>query len=119
MASGVQAGEALDEDLAVVAEADAFLRQVRFGRDGAESTSKAYAGGIALFLRWCRRTGRDWRTAAADFGLFMTWLRHAPREGSGVDAGPAGGGEVRAGPGRPPAPGARRVNAAPTAVRGV
>ncbi len=118
MPSGVQYWTVLDEDLAVVAEADAFLRQVRFGRDGAESTSKAYAGGIALFLRWCRRTGRDWRTAAADFGLFMTWLRHAPREVSGVDAGPAGGGEVLAGPGRPPARGARRINAVLTAVRG-
>ncbi len=39
MPSGVQYWTVLDEDLAV---ADAFLRQVRFGRDGAESTSKAY-----------------------------------------------------------------------------
>jgi site-specific recombinase XerD len=107
----------LDEDLAVVEGADAFLRQVRFGRDGAESTSKAYAGGIALFLRWCRRTGRDWRTAAADFGLFMTWLRHAPKEVSGLDAAPVGG-EVLAGPGREPVRGARRINAVLTAVRG-
>ncbi|WP_327092605.1 tyrosine-type recombinase/integrase [Nonomuraea sp. NBC_01738] len=115
--SGVRYWTVLDEDLAVVEGADAFLRQVRFGRDGAESTSKAYAGGIALFLRWCRRTGRDWRTAAADFGLFMTWLRHAPKEVSGLDADPVGG-EVLAGPGREPVRGARRINAVLTAVRG-
>jgi integrase len=49
----------LDEDLVPVPEVDAFLRQVRLGRDGSESTTRAYAGGISLFLRWCRRTGRD------------------------------------------------------------
>jgi integrase/recombinase XerD len=117
MPSGVRYWTVLDENLVVVADADAFLRQVRFGRDNAESTSRAYAGGIALFLRWCRRTGRDWRTAAGDFGLFMTWLRHATREVSGVDAD-SGGGEVLAGPGRDPVRGARRVNAVLTAVRG-
>jgi transposase len=47
------------------------------------------------------RTGWAWRTAAVDFGLFMTWLRHAPKEISGVDAAPAGG-EVLARPGRSP-----------------
>ena len=31
--SGVRYWTVLDEDLAVVAEADAFLRHVRFGRD--------------------------------------------------------------------------------------
>ena len=54
----------LDEDLAVVAVADGFLRQVRFGRDGAESTTKSYAHSIALFLRWCARTGRTWQAGA-------------------------------------------------------
>ncbi len=48
MPSGVRYWTVLDEDLAVVGVADAFLRQVRFGRDGAELTTKAYAGGIAL-----------------------------------------------------------------------
>ena len=56
--SGVRYWTVLGEDLAVVPVADSFLRQVRFGRDGAESTTKAYAGGIALFLRWCARSGR-------------------------------------------------------------
>ena len=67
----------LDEDLAVVAVADGFLRQVRFGRDGAESTTKSYAHSIALFLRWCTRTGRTWQAGAEQLPLFTTWLAHA------------------------------------------
>ena len=57
--SGQRYWTVLDEDLQVVAVADDFLRQQRFGRDGAESTTKAYAHAIALFLRWCARTGRS------------------------------------------------------------
>jgi len=57
--SGARYWTVLDEDLVVVAVADDFLRQVRFGRDGAESTTKSYAHSIALFLRWCVRTGRE------------------------------------------------------------
>ena len=75
--SGVRYWTVLDEELAVVPAADSFLRQVRFGRDGAESTTRAYAGGIALFLRWCARTGRDWQAGIGQLGLFMTWLAHA------------------------------------------
>jgi integrase/recombinase XerD len=81
----------LDDELRVVPEADAFLRHVRFGRDGSELTTKAYAGGIALFLRWCERTGRSWHSGVEHLGLFMMWLRHA-----GPDGGP---GKVLAGPG--------------------
>ena len=40
--SGVRYWTVLDEELAVVPAADSFLRQVRFGRDGAESTTRAY-----------------------------------------------------------------------------
>jgi site-specific recombinase XerD len=107
----------LDEDLAVVAAADAFLRQVRFGRDGAESTTKAYAGAIALFLRWCARTGRDWQAGAAHLGLFMTWLLHAGPQVSGAGAFP--GAAVLTGPGSAPARSARRVNGILAAVRGM
>lgn len=39
--SGVRYWTVLDEDLAVVDEADAFLRHVRFGRDGSELTTRA------------------------------------------------------------------------------
>ncbi len=111
--SGVRYWTVLDDDLAVVGEADDFLRHVRFGRDGSELTTKAYAGGIALYLRWCRRTGRSWQAGAAHLGLFITWLRYASAQAVGHD----GGGEVLAGPGVEPVRGARRINAVLTAVR--
>src|SRR5487761_1214801 len=115
--SGVRYWTVLDEALAVVPVADSFLRQVRFGRDGAESTTKAYAGGVALFLRWCARSGRSWEAGAGQLGLFMTWLAHAGRAVSGVDA-PAGA-AVLAGPGSPAVRSARRINAVLAAVRGM
>jgi integrase/recombinase XerD len=59
--SGTQYWTVLDENLAVVGEADVFLRHVRFGRDGSELTTRSYAGGIALFLRWCARTAMPCR----------------------------------------------------------
>jgi len=108
----------LDADLAVVPVADGFLRQVRFGRDGAESTTKAYANSIALFLRWCAQTGRSWPEGAGQLGSFMTWLRHAGSPTSGLDAGRAAG-VVLAGPGAAPVRSARRVNGVLTAVRGM
>ena len=83
--SGARYWTVLDEDLAVVDDADAFLRHVRFGRDGSELTTRSYAGGIALFLRWCARTGRHWHDGVAALGLFITWLRHAGPQASGVD----------------------------------
>jgi integrase/recombinase XerD len=114
--SGARYWTVLDEDLAVVPVADGFLRQVRFGRDGAESTTRAYACAIALFLRWCARSGRTWPAGAEQLGSFMTWLRHAGPQVSGADAGEAAG-VVLAGPGAGPARSARRVNAVLTAVR--
>ena len=115
--SGARYWTVLDEDLAVVPVADGFLRQVRFGRDGAESTTKSYAHSIALFLRWCARTGRTWQAGAGQLGLFMTWLTHAGPEASGAVGGSEG--MVLAGPGSTPARGARRVNGVLTAVRGM
>lgn len=114
--SGVRYWTVLDEDLAVVDEVDAFLRHVRFGRDGSELTTRSYAGGIALFLRWCARTGRHWHDGVAALGLFITWLRHAGPQVSGVEV--VAGGQVLAGPGAEPVRGARRINAVLTAVRG-
>ena len=115
--SGARYWTVLDEDLAVVPVADGFLRQVRFGCDGAESTTKSYANSIALFLRWCARTGRTWQAGAEQFGSFMTWLRHAGPQASGLEAGAAG--VVLSGPGAGPARSARRVNGVLTAVRGM
>src|ERR1700685_1969706 len=100
--SGAGEWTVLDGGPAVVPVADGFLRQVRFGRDGAESTTKSYAGAIALFLRWCARTGRDWQAGAAQLGLFMTWLAHAGPGGAGIGAGAGGGGLGGAGGGAGP-----------------
>jgi len=116
MPSGARYWTVLDESLMVVPAADAFLRHVRFGRDGSELTTRAYAGGIALYLRWCVRSGRDWRSGATDFGMFMVWLRHAGPPVSGVEA--AAGAQVLAGPGMRPVRNARRINAVLSAVRG-
>ncbi len=115
--SGARYWTVLDGDLAVVPVADGFLRQVRFGRDGAESTTRSYAYSIALFLRWCDRTGRPWAEGAGQLGLFMTWLRHAGPRASGAE--PGGAGTVLAGPGTAPARSASRVNGVLTAVRGM
>src|SRR6266567_7533021 len=115
--SGARYWTVLDEDLAVVPVADAFLRHVRFGRDGAESTTRSYASSIALFLRWCDRTGRPGTEWAGHLGSFMTWLRHAGPRASGAE--PGGAGTVLAGPGTAPARSASRVNGVLTAVRGM
>jgi len=115
--SGVRYWTVLDEDLRVVAVADGFLRQVRFGRDGAESTTRSYACSIALFLRWCARAGRSWQAGVEQLGLFMTWLAHAGPRASGAGAG--SGGLVLSGPGGTPARGARRINVVLAAVRGM
>lgn len=114
--SGARYWTVLDDDLVVVAEADAYLRHVRFGRDGSELTTRSYAGGIVLFLRWCARTGRHWQVGVEHLGLFIMWLRHAGSTVSGVDA--ADGAVVLAGPGAGPVRGARRINGVLAAVRG-
>src|SRR5450759_1191071 len=101
--SGARYWTVLDEDLVVVAVADGFLRHVRFGRDGAESTTKSYANSIALFLRWCARTGRSWQEGAEQLALFMTWLTYAGSSASGAEATTS---VVLAGPGGVPARGA-------------
>src|SRR6478736_8161524 len=94
--SGVRYWTVLDDELGVVGPADAFLRHTRLGRDGSELTTRSYAGGLALYLRWCRRTGRSWQVGVEQLGLFVTWLRHAPA-GPGEDAAAV----VLVGPGGP------------------
>ena len=118
--SGQRYWTVLDEDLQVVAVADAFLRQQRFGRDGAESTTKAYAHAIALFLRWCARSGRSWQGGVEQLGLFMTWLAHAGPAASGADtAAGAGSAVVFTGPGSEPVRSPSRINGVLSAVRGM
>ena len=78
MPSGMQYWTVIGEDLLVMSAADAYLRHLRFGRDAAESTTKTYAGAVALYLSWCAATGQDWRAAAERMPAFVLWLRHCP-----------------------------------------
>ncbi len=78
MPSGARYWTVMDSDFEVVPVADRFLLDERFARGRAELTTKAYAGAIVLFLRWCSRSGRDWRTAPVDFALFIVWLKYTP-----------------------------------------
>lgn len=110
--SGVRYWTVLDEELAVVAEADSFLQHLRLGRDCSELTTRSYAGSIALFLGWCADSGREWHVGVEQLGLFIVWLRHCR------PAGEARGAVVVTGPGARPARGPRRVNAVLTGVRG-
>ena len=105
--SGAAYWTVLDDDLEVVAEADAYLHQLRFGGDAAESTTQSYARALALYFRWCERTGQHW--ASADrLGSFMTWLQHTPSDPDQP---------VVAGPGARPVRRERRVNFILTVVR--
>jgi integrase/recombinase XerD len=116
--SGARYWTVLDEDLQPFAVADSFLRHQRFGRDGAESTTKAYAHSIALFLRFCTRSGRSWEAGAEQLGSFMTWLAHAgPASGAGAHS--TGAGVVVAGPGAEALRSPSRVNGVLVAVRGM
>jgi hypothetical protein len=47
----------VDEDFVPVALADDYLRELRFGRGRAVSTTKAYAENLALFFGWASRAG--------------------------------------------------------------
>lgn len=100
-------------------EADAFLQHLRLGRDGSELTTRSYAGGIALFLRWCAARGKHWHAGVGELGLFIIWLRYTGEQSSGVNAVPNEAmAVVLAGPGHRPVRGERRINTVLTAVRG-
>src|SRR5258708_34374257 len=75
--SGARYWTVLDEDLGVVGVADSFLRQVRFGRDGAGSTTKSYAHSIPVFFRWCARTGPPRRAGGGGVRLFLAVGAHS------------------------------------------
>jgi len=96
--SGVGTGLVLDEGTGCRA-GRGFVLAARSGSAGTARNRRrrAYAGGIALFLRWGAGRGRTWEAGAGQLGLFMTWLAHAGRAVSGADA-PAGA-AVLAGPG--------------------
>ena len=96
--SSVRYWTVVDDGYRVVQVVDEYLQHLRLGRDAAESTTKSYAEALALYLRWCEQTSRDWRTAAERLGGFITWLRHTPSDAEAPVAGP-GVKDVR-GPGR-------------------
>lgn len=108
MPSGGGYWTVIDGEYGVEPVADRYLRELRFGRDRAESTTKAYAESVALFLRWCDQTGREWRSAAMDIGLFIVWLKYTR----------ADGGRVVLGPGTEPVRSSSRINKVFVATRG-
>jgi integrase/recombinase XerD len=110
MPSGARYWTVVDEEFTPVPVADRWLLHLRFGRSRAELTTNAYAEAIALFLVWCRRTGREWRVTAADLGLFIVWLQYTPVGSPG---------QVVLGPGSAPVRQERQVNKILTAVRGL
>ena len=100
-----------------MAVADGFLRHQRLGRDGAESTTKAYAHAIALFLRWCACSGRSWQAGVEQLSLFIIWLARAGPSVSGVEVGDAAWAVMLSGPGAKPARSSSRINAVLSALR--
>jgi integrase/recombinase XerD len=60
----------LDEDLHVVCVADEYLRDIRFGRDAAESTTRASAFDRVVPALVCARSGRSWQAGVEQFALF-------------------------------------------------
>ncbi len=84
----------VDERYELVEAADAFLRDLRFGADRTESTTRLYASELALFLDWASSSGRDLARAGRELSRFVLVLRTTPvtRRGRGY-------GQVRS-PGR-------------------
>src|SRR5439155_8135952 len=74
--SGVRYWTVVDEAWRV---AEAPELHMRLGRDLAESSTKAYAVSLALFLDWCEAAGLEWQRAPRALGRFVHWLRyHGP-----------------------------------------
>ena len=56
--SGVVYWTVVDADDRVHGDSDAYLQHLKgLGRDAAESTTKAYAESLALYLRWAGADG--------------------------------------------------------------
>ncbi|MER5440101.1 site-specific integrase [Streptomyces sp. NPDC002790] len=109
--SGTAYWTVVDDELQVVEVADRFLRKLRLNQGRAESTTKSYAGSIAIFMRWCDDTGRDWRTAASDLSSFILWLKWKAADSKKAPT-------AIPGPGAEAVRGARRINGVLVAVRG-
>jgi len=68
----------LDENYRLEPLADAFLTYLRYGRGRAESTTKAYAGALAVFLGWRETKGLDLLSGARNMHRFVAELRLTP-----------------------------------------
>lgn len=80
----------VDDDYLKLVVADEFLFDLRFGRDRAESTTRVYAGELAQFAGWCRRSGRSLEDGARHLSRFVLFMRTTPtaRRGAGQDRPP-------------------------------
>ncbi|MGI8712196.1 MAG: hypothetical protein ACR2NR_03240, partial [Solirubrobacteraceae bacterium] len=75
----------VDARYELVKVADRFLRDLRFGADRTESTTRLYASELALFLNWATSSGRDLERAGRELSRFVLVLRTTPvaRRGRG------------------------------------
>jgi hypothetical protein len=75
----------VDDKYELVEAADGFLRDLRFGSDRTESTTRLYASELALFLDWATASGRDLERAGRELSRFVLMLRTTPvtRRGRG------------------------------------
>lgn len=81
--SGIRYWTVVDAAWQVAEPADGFLLHMRLGRDLAESSTKAYAISLALFLEWCQGAGLAWPQAPRVLGRFVHWLRFEDPERDG------------------------------------
>ena len=81
----------VDGDFVAVALADDYLRELRFGRRRAVSTTKAYAENLALFFEWLERTGCAVKDGPRRLGRFVHWLQSSPIQRPGTGFGRARG----------------------------
>lgn len=68
----------VDAEYELVGAADGFLRDLRFGADRTESTTRMYAGELVLFLDWASGSRRDLERAARELSRFVLLLRTTP-----------------------------------------
>jgi len=69
--------------LEVVEDVDDYLRHLRFGRAGQESTTKTYAGHLKRFHLWCVEQDLLRSQAAHHLARYVMRLRTTPRATSG------------------------------------
>ncbi|RPK48390.1 site-specific tyrosine recombinase XerC [Streptomyces sp. ADI92-24] len=69
--------------LKVVEDIDDYLRHLRFGRAGEESTTRTYAGHLKRFHLWCLEQDLPRVQAARELARYVMRLRTTPRATSG------------------------------------